>query len=87
MGTNGRIKNKPPLPPKPLMKGDTPQKVLDPPPSSTNSGTQYRPTPKPRLLKPGPRKQTLNQAGNADQASMCNTNNAAPSMSNICLSV
>ncbi|XP_017334603.1 ephexin-1 [Ictalurus punctatus] len=78
MGTNGRIKNKPPLPPKPLMKGDTPQKVLDPPPSSTNSGTQYRPTPKPRLLKPGPRKQTLNQAGNADQASMCNTNNAAP---------
>ncbi|KAF4079248.1 hypothetical protein AMELA_G00190910 [Ameiurus melas] len=78
MGTNGRIKNKPPLPPKPQMKGGTPQKVLDPPLSSTNSGIQYRPTPKPRLHKPGPQKQTLNQAGNADQASMCNTDNAAP---------
>lgn len=74
MGTDDRLEIKPPLSPKPQIKGDIPQKV-------TESGAQRRPVPKPRLHKPGPRKCTLNPAGDADQASSVNTDSAASSMS------
>lgn len=89
MGTNDRLNTKPPLPPKPQIIGGVPQEVLDAPPSSTNktSGTQYRPTPKPRLHKPGSLNNTLNQVGDTDQASLCNTDSAASSMSHFYLPI
>lgn len=83
MGTNDRLKTKPPLPPKPQINCGT---QLVSPPSRTNSTTdaRYRPIPKPRLRKPG---NSLNKADNADQASLRSTETAASGMSYFCLSV
>ncbi|XP_058258336.1 ephexin-1 [Hemibagrus wyckioides] len=73
MGTNDRLKTKPPLPPKPQINCGT---QLVSPLSRTNStaDARYRPIPKPRLQKPG---NSLNQADNADQASLRSTETAA----------
>ncbi|KAM9483230.1 ephexin-1 [Clarias gariepinus] len=64
--------------PKNCEKGDIPQKVLDPPPSSTNAtrDTQNKPVAKPRLNKLGAPKQTKNRDGNDDHAS-CDTDTAS----------
>lgn len=80
------IKTKPPIPTKPQIKEETPQKALDSPRSSTNMSTaaECRPTPKPRLHKPAPLNHTLNQT---DQVSLSNADSAASSKSHFCLSV
>lgn len=85
MGTNDQLQIKPPLRPKPQIKVAIPQKVLDSPESE--SGTQYRPTPKPRLHKPGPLKHTQNPIDDADQMDTCYVDTAASSMSYFCSSV